>query len=43
MEFDYVITLCDNGKESGPYFPARTRVMHKGINDPLVQPMLNVV
>jgi len=34
MEFDYVITLCDNAKESWPYFPARTRVMHKGIDDP---------
>jgi len=34
MEFDYVITLCDNAKESCPYFPARTRVMHKGIDDP---------
>jgi arsenate reductase len=34
MEFDYVITFCDNAKESCPYFPARTRVMHKGIDDP---------
>jgi len=34
MEFDYVITLCDNAKESCPYFPARTRVMHKGFDDP---------
>jgi len=33
-EFDYVITLCDNAKESCPYFPARTRVMHKGFDDP---------
>jgi arsenate reductase len=33
-EFDYVITLCDNAKESCPYFPARTRVMHKGYDDP---------
>ena len=22
LEFDYVITLCDNAKESCPYFPA---------------------
>ena len=29
-----MITLCDNAKESGPYFPARNRVMHKGIDDP---------
>jgi arsenate reductase len=34
VEFDYVITLCDNAKESCPYFPARTRVLHKGFDDP---------
>ena len=34
MEFDYVVTLCDNAKESCPFFPARTRVMHRGFDDP---------
>jgi arsenate reductase len=34
VEFDYVITLCDNGKESCPFFPAKTRVMHQGFDDP---------
>ena len=34
LEFDYVITLCDNARESCPYFPAKTRVIHKGFEDP---------
>ena len=34
QEFDYVITLCDNAKESCPYFPAKTRLIHKGFDDP---------
>ena len=34
MEFDFVITLCDNAKESCPYFPAKTRLMHRSFDDP---------
>ena len=34
MEFDYVITLCDNAMESCPYFPAKTRLLHRGFDDP---------
>jgi len=34
MKFDYVVTLCDNAKESCPFFPARTRLMHHGFDDP---------
>jgi arsenate reductase len=34
MEFDYVITLCDNALESCPYFPAKTKLIHKGFEDP---------
>jgi arsenate reductase len=34
MEFDYVITLCDNAKEVCPYYPARTKLIHKGFDDP---------
>lgn len=34
VEFDYVITLCDNAKESCPYFPAKTRLLHRGFDDP---------
>lgn len=34
LEFDYVITLCDNAHESCPFFPAKTKVMHVGFDDP---------
>jgi arsenate reductase len=34
IEFDYVITLCDNARESCPYFPAKTKLTHKGFDDP---------
>jgi len=34
LEFDFVVTLCDNAREACPYFPARTRVMHRGFDDP---------
>ena len=34
MEFDYVITLCDNARESCPYFPAKTKLIHRGFDDP---------
>jgi arsenate reductase len=33
-EFDYVITLCDNARESCPYFPAKTKLIHRGFDDP---------
>jgi arsenate reductase len=34
MEFDYVVTLCDNARESCPFFPAKTKRIHKGFDDP---------
>jgi arsenate reductase (thioredoxin) len=34
QEFDYVITVCDNAKESCPVFPARTQRIHWSIEDP---------
>jgi arsenate reductase len=34
MEFEYVVTLCDNARESCPFFPAKTKRMHKGFDDP---------
>ena len=34
LEFDYVITLCDNAHETCPFFPAKTRVLHVGFDDP---------
>jgi arsenate reductase len=33
-EFDYVITVCGHADESCPVFPARTRVIHQGFDDP---------
>jgi len=33
-EFDYVITLCDNAHDACPFFPAKTRVLHIGFDDP---------
>jgi arsenate reductase len=32
--FDFVVTLCDNAHESCPFFPARTKVVHRGFDDP---------
>src|SRR5208337_1526721 len=34
QDFDYVITVCHNAKESCPLFPARTRRIHWSIEDP---------
>ena len=34
MEFDYVVTVCGHANETCPIFPARTRVIHKGFDDP---------
>ncbi len=32
--FDYVITVCDNAKESCPIFPAVTKRIHWSLDDP---------
>jgi arsenate reductase len=34
LEFEYVVTLCDNARESCPFFPAKTRRAHRGFDDP---------
>jgi len=33
-EFDYVITVCGHASESCPVFPAKTRIIHQGFDDP---------
>ncbi len=32
-KFDYVVTVCDNAKETCPFFPGKN-VIHKGFKDP---------
>ena len=34
QEFDYVITVCDNARESCPVFPAQTQRIHWSFDDP---------
>ncbi|MGH7492738.1 MAG: arsenate reductase ArsC [bacterium] len=34
MEFDYVITVCDNAKETCPYFPTNQTQWHWSFEDP---------
>jgi arsenate reductase len=34
LEFDYVITVCDNAKENCPYFPAKLKMFHHNFTDP---------
>jgi len=35
QDFDCVITVCDNAKESCPLFPAQTKRIHWSIEDPV--------
>ncbi len=34
VEFDHVITVCDQAHESCPFFPAKTKILHVGFDDP---------
>jgi arsenate reductase (thioredoxin) len=34
LEFDYVITLCDDAQQACPFFPAKTAIIHHGFEDP---------
>src|SRR5258708_28804373 len=38
QEFDYVITVCDHGKELCPMFPGRTKHLHWSFGDPATAP-----
>jgi arsenate reductase len=34
LEFDFVITVCDNAKENCPYFPSKAKKIHYNFPDP---------
>ncbi len=34
IDFDFVITVCDNAKESCPYFPTKAMKFHQNFPDP---------
>jgi len=34
QNFDYVITVCGHANEQCPFFPAKTKVIHHGFDDP---------
>ena len=34
QEFDTVITVCDNAKETCPVFPGKTERVHRSFEDP---------
>jgi len=34
IEFNYVVTVCDNAHESCPVFPGKSKVIHVGFDDP---------
>ncbi len=33
-DFDYVITVCDNARETCPVFPGKTQRLHQSFEDP---------
>jgi len=34
IAFDYVVTVCGHARESCPWFPGQTKVIHVGFEDP---------
>jgi arsenate reductase len=34
IDFDFVITVCDNAKENCPYFPSKAKKFHQNFPDP---------
>ena len=34
QEFDYIITVCDNAKETCPFFPGHAKRIHHSFEDP---------
>ena len=34
IDFDYVVTVCDNAREQCPVFPGKVKLFHKSFDDP---------
>ncbi len=34
IDFDFVLTVCDNAREKCPYFPAKVKIIHRDFPDP---------
>lgn len=34
IDFDYVVTVCDNAREQCPVFPGKAKLFHKAFEDP---------
>ncbi|MCX5787855.1 MAG: arsenate reductase ArsC [Elusimicrobia bacterium] len=34
IPFDFVVTVCDNARESCPLFPGKTKIVHRDFEDP---------
>ena len=34
INFDFVVTVCDNAREHCPIFPGKTKLIHAGFDDP---------
>jgi arsenate reductase len=34
LDFDFVVTVCDNARERCPVFPGAKRLLHAGFDDP---------
>ncbi|MDD5459075.1 MAG: arsenate reductase ArsC [Phycisphaerae bacterium] len=34
IDFDYVVTVCDNAREQCPIFPGKVKTVHKAFKDP---------
>lgn len=34
ISFDYVVTVCGNAEQNCPFFPAKTKKIHIGFDDP---------
>jgi arsenate reductase len=34
IDFDYVVTVCDNARQQCPVFPGRAKMVHKSFEDP---------